>query len=133
MKRKTLQECLNISFKHNNPIKHPEFDNYKHFSFILQGNKIVDWGTNRRGSPYTFLGYEPYQKIHSEVDAYFKARGIMDRSRSFDVVNIRLTKRGVVKVSNPCKCCTGFLKNLGCRRIYSTTNDGNFVCLDFSV
>lgn len=131
MKSRVLNTCLDIAFKNNNPIKHPEWECYKHFSFIVQDNKIVEWGTNRRGSSFTFLGYEPYQKIHSEVDAYFKAKGIMDKHVDFEVVNIRLTKTGMIKASNPCKCCFAFLKNLGCKRIWFTTGVENFACMSF--
>jgi len=131
VKNRILNECLTIAFKNNNPIKHPQWDCYKHYSFVIQNHKIVEWGTNRRGSSFTFLGYEPYQKIHSEVDAYFKARGIMDKGVPFEVVNIRLTKNGTLRDSNPCKCCFAFLRNLGCKAIWFSTDLENFASLRF--
>ena len=131
MKKKIINECLNIALKHNTPIKHPQWDCYKHFSFIIQKNKIVDWGTNRMGSSMTFLGYEPHQKIHSEVDAYFRARGIMNKSNTFEVVNIRLNKSNHMRSSNPCKCCFAFLKNLGCKRIHFSTDLEEFANIIF--
>jgi tRNA(Arg) A34 adenosine deaminase TadA len=126
MKRKLLLECLSIATK-NNP-KHPESDCYRHFSFIIQKNKIVTWGTNRRSSPLTFLGYPAYSKMHSEIDAYYKAKGIMDRT-GFEVINIRLTKSNNLKESTPCKCCYAFLKHLGCNRIWFSTSMGNFAVI----
>jgi len=130
MKRKLLQECLTIAHKNNTPTKHPQWNCYKHFSFIIHRNKIVDWGTNRAGSPLTF-GYEPYSKIHSEVDAYFRAKGLMRKGELFEVVNIRLTKGFKLKSSSPCKCCWNFLRNLGCKRIWFTTDTGEFANLFF--
>jgi len=130
MKNRILNECLRIALQNNTPIKHPQWDCYKHFSFIIQSGKILEWGTNRRGSSFTFLGYEPYQKIHSEVDAYFKARGLLEKRVPFEVVNIRLNKSGVLRASNPCKCCYAYLKSLGCKRIWFTTNIENFACIN---
>jgi len=130
MKRKLLNECLEIALKNNTPIKHPQWTAYHHFSFIIQKNKIVEWGTNRCSSPLTFLGYMPYSKMHSEYDAYFKAKGIMLRDKPFEVINIRLTKTNLIGGSSPCKCCFAFLKNMGCKRIWFTTEVGNFASMN---
>lgn len=126
MKRKLLNQCLNIALKNNTPIKHPQWKCYHHFSFIIQKNKIVDWGTNRESPPLTYLGYDTYTKMHSEVDAYFKAKGIMDKREDFEVVNIRLTNTHSIRESAPCKCCFAFLENLGCKKVWFTTEIGKF-------
>jgi hypothetical protein len=122
---------LDIAARNNNSLKHPEWGCYHHFSFIIQKNKILEWSTNRRGDALTFLGYEPHQKIHSEVDAYKKAKGIMDRSLPFEVVNIRLTKTGRISTSEPCKCCFAFLRNLDCKSVHFTTDIGSFASIRF--
>lgn len=127
MKRKVLHQCLSIAVK-NNPF-HPEWDHYHHFSFIIQDNKIVQFATNKRASPLTHLGFGSYTKMHSEVNVYQKAKGIMDRNSDFEVVNIRLTKNNEVKESQPCKCCYAFLRHLGCKRIWFTTRMGNFAVI----
>lgn len=129
MKRKLLSLCLNIALQNNS--KHPEFGYYHHFSFIIQDNAIQDWGCNRRSEPLQHLGYQPYMKIHSETDAYFKARGLLDKNRSFDVINIRLTKTNKVVRSDPCKCCYAFLRKAGARKIFFTTNLGTFASMSF--
>jgi hypothetical protein len=124
MKKSLLLKCLDIAYKYNTPELHPEWTCYKHYSFVIQNDKIVDWGTNRRGNAITFFGYPKYSKIHSETDAYFKSKGIMNRDSPFEVINIRLSKNGSIKNSKPCKCCTAFLKKLGCRSIWFTTEIG---------
>ena len=131
MKRKLLQECLSIAIKNNNP-NHPEWDCYHHFSFFVQRNKIVAWGVNRRSSPLTLLGFESHTKMHSEVDACRKAKGIMDKGSDFEIVNVRLTKHNRIKTSSPCKCCSAFLEHLECKRIWFTTRLGNFAVLNFT-
>jgi len=131
MKNKILMKCMAVARKNNNPVNHPEYGNYIHYSFIIQKNRIVDWGTNRRASALTNLDYLPYQKMHSEVDAYFRAKGIMIKNEPFEMVNIRLTKTFRIRHSNPCRCCYGFLKNLNCKRVWFTTDLGVFASLSF--
>ena len=125
MKRKILQACLDIAMRRL--ANHPE--NYCHFTFIVQDNRIVAFGTNRCGHPLTFLGYESHTKMHSEVDAYFKAKGIM-KKEPFEAVNIRLTKTGAIRNSRPCKCCFAFLSGSRCKRVWFTTNIENFASME---
>ena len=131
MKSSLLKKCLEIARDNNTPIKHPQWGCYHHFSFIIQEGKIIDWGTNRKASPLTFLGYLPHAKIHSETDAYFKAKGIMIKGASFEIVNIRLNKMSKIMNSEPCKCCFTFLNNMGCKKAWFTTKIGNFACIIF--
>jgi len=127
MKRKILDICLNIAIRNLPNNTEP----YCHYTFLVQRNSIVEWGKNRRGPPLTFLGYESHTKMHSEVDAYFKAKGIMIKNEPFEAVNIRLTKTGSIKNSCPCKCCLAFLKGLKCKRVWFTTDLENFARMDF--
>lgn len=69
-------------------------------------------------------GYPAYSKLHAEYVAYRRARGIMDLGQPFEVVNIRLNRSGRVKLSAPCPCCFKFLKTLGCRSIWFSTEAG---------
>ena len=126
LSKKLLNRCLIIAatrlFKHREP--------FKHFSFIIQDNKIVAVGKNRSGSALTHLGYDDYMKMHSETDAYKKARGIMNHSIPFDVVNIRLSKAGVLRGSCPCCKCYAYLKKMKCRSIWFSTDLENFARMD---
>lgn len=125
MKKRILNNCLTTAVaklpNHNEP--------YCHYTFIVQDNRIVSDGVNRKASPLTFLGYESHTKMHSEVNAYFRAKRI-DKKASFEAVNIRLTRTGAIRNSKPCKCCFGFLKGLGCKRIWFTTNLENFASME---
>ena len=131
MKRKTLNNCLVLSLKNNTPEKHPQWDCYHHFSFLITKGKILEWGTNRASSALTQLGYAGHTKMHSEVDCYFKAKGILDKDSSFEIVNIRLTRTNRIANSTPCRCCSAFLKSVGCKRIWFTTSIDNFACITF--
>ena len=103
--------------------RHPEFISrgFIHFSFIVYNKKIISIGHNRCGKNPPQYGYENHSKIHSEVDAWRKARGLL-KGDSFDVINIRLNRFGKFKNSRPCKNCIYLLQELGCKNFYYTTN-----------
>lgn len=122
MKNSLINHCLKIARDVVHDKKHPQYECYKHFTFIISDNQLVEWGMNRSGPPKH--GYQPHQKIHSENMAWNKARGIMDRKKTFEILNIRLNKRGDLKISKPCNCCVSFLRNLGCNRAWFSTDAG---------
>lgn len=117
MKKRILLECLRMAKQH--VPNHPEWDAFKHYSFIVQRNIIVEWGVNRTAEP--LIGYPHYGKLHSECDAYFKARGLLNDG-PFKVVNLRLNKTKDLRMSRPCACCQNFLKRLGCTEVWFSTD-----------
>ena len=119
MKTSILNQCL--KFARMKLKSHSE--NYKHFSFIVQKNKVVDWGINNCKEMPAHFGYRKSSKTHAEVAAYFKAKGIM-QDGDFEIVNIRLNNDGWLRNSKPCDCCYRLLKALGCKRFYYSTNLG---------
>jgi len=125
MKRSILKECLRISKLHNTPESHPDWGSYHHYSFIIQKNKIIEWGTNSGGGGLNHWGFKSNRhKIHSETRAFTRARGLLDKNKSFEVVNIRLNKLGDLRVSAPCKCCCRFLQAMDCSKIWFSTEAG---------
>jgi hypothetical protein len=119
MKKSIIRHCVQWAIQHNTKEKHNQFDYYKHHTFIIQDNSVIEWGQNKAGSPPIF--YKPHQKIHSEYIAYKKARGLLNKQKTFQVVNIRLNKQGNLKLSKPCSCCNNFLKAMGCKTVYFST------------
>lgn len=105
---------------------HPEYDKggFLHFSFIVVHNKILEVGVNHQGEPPLHYGYEDYSKVHSEVSAYKKARGLLGKDK-FEIVNVRFTRSYKLKLSKPCPNCEYLLRQLGCERFFYTTNDGS--------
>jgi len=103
--------------------KHPQHAHYMHWSFIIQGGHVIEWGLNRQGDPPIHFGYHHHSKLHSELVAYKKARGLLYPG-PFDVVNIRLNRQGLTKLSTPCATCQSWLKAVGCRQMwFSLEND----------
>lgn len=132
MKKKLLKQCLDIALINTNQ-SHSQWNNFMHFSFFVQDNKIIGWGTNRTGCVQSYLNYPSYSKIHAEVAGYKRCRHFIDNRKSFEVVNVRTTKTKQIRQSDPCKCCSGFLQNLNCKRVWFTTKNGMFANIEFDI
>lgn len=121
MRKQLLNQSARVALA--NAHKHPEHQHYLHWSFIVQNNQIVEWGVNRTGIPDPQWGYKPNSKIHSELSAYKKARLLLDRG-PFDLINVRLNRQGLIKLSAPCVTCAGWLAANGCRKVWFTSPAG---------
>ena len=131
MNKRLLSDMLRIAQDYLP--RHPQFKYYPVYSFIVQDNAVVEWSTNAAGDPTGPLRamYEARvahldgrPKIHAEVRAYSKARGLLKRDKSFEVANIRLNRKGQIRMAAPCNCCHCFLKSLGATKAYFTTDYG---------
>ena len=122
MTQKLLDDCLRLS----KILVHKHDQHFRHFSFIVQDKKIIEWGVNRTAEPIKVLGYSTHQKIHSEFMAYKAARGLLDKNKPFEMVNIRLSKKNELKMSKPCATCLSWLSTLNCTHIWYSTSTGIF-------
>jgi hypothetical protein len=127
MKNTILRDCLRISREKLS--RHPEKDHWIHYSFVIQNNKIVEYGYNHNAEPPVFMGYNQRlswskAKTHSEFSAWKAAKGLLNPNKSFDMVNIRLNTAGDERNSMPCKCCYAFLSEVGCNSVHFSTNCG---------
>ena len=123
MQKRILHQALDISREKNNPDSHPRWGLFAHFSFIVQQNKILACGMNRLGPVFQGFGYnQDYGQIHSENDAYRKAKGIINFRKPWDIINVRLNKVHQMRNSTPCSCCFAFLQAMGCRNAWFTTD-----------
>lgn len=133
MKRSILNHAIRCSL--DNLKKHPMYQarRWLHYSFIVQSNKIIEWGMNRAGEPPVHFGYhariednEP--KIHAELDAWRKAKLLLKHGESFDILNIRLNRLGQFRLSKPCVCCFTVMRELGCKTFYYSSEVGFLKC-----
>ena len=132
MKKTILRDALRIA--RDKLAGHPQYKFFCHYAFIVQDNKIVEWATNTELEPPKHLGYHTrlsqadtaHPKAHAEFNAYKKAKGILDHSKPFECINIRLNKVGEMKMSAPCCCCQTFLDELGCSTVYFSTDNGKW-------
>jgi tRNA(Arg) A34 adenosine deaminase TadA len=129
MKKSLINMAIRIGLE--KLANHPQILCYPHYSFIIQNNKLIEYGTNSIGPVPKHLGYaaqltlnDADPKVHSEYSAWKKARGVMDKNKSFEVLNLRFVASGKLKLSAPCPCCLNFLKEMGCSKIYFSTEAG---------
>lgn len=114
--------------------RHPQFDCYPHFSFIVRNNEVLGFGTNVSHEPPIHYGYHNLRdgdtfkpKFHSEIRAYLKSKRRIG-TKSFSIINIRMNKQGEIKKARPCKTCFALLKNLGCELfVFSDNNKFSFL------
>jgi len=83
---------------------------------------MVGYGTNKLdGGEGKFLGYNEIQQRHSEVDAYRKLRTLLI-NKTWTMINIRLSKNGETRLSQPCCKCQDYLHKVGCKKVFYTIN-----------
>ena len=125
MTSKILSHCVRIAKTRNTPSKHSEYGRFHHFSFVVQNNRILELGTNLAGKSIYSRFYLERCKVHSETDAYRKAKGLLDSANTaFEIVNIRLNKAGDLRNSKPCECCQNFLGVVGAAKVWYSTATG---------
>ena len=121
-----LYQCLDIA---NKEFEKHQADTFRHWSFIFQNGKVLEWAQNRLGNPVGLhkLGYlDKRHSIHAEPRAFMKARGILNRRKAWECVNVRLGANREPRMSLPCWRCLNFLKALDCSMIHFTTKEGIF-------
>lgn len=126
-KQPTIDNILQVSML---MLKH-DLKEKNHFSFILQKNRIIGVGTNHlfkthpKGAQY---GYR-YSAIHSELDAFLDLPREIDY-RKLKLINVRLSrksikeKRPILRMSKPCPHCSVWIKNIGFKEIWYSTDEG---------
>ena len=122
MKKKLLHQALKIARSEH--ATHPEWQNYMHWTFIVQHNQLLEWGTNVEGDPPPGMGYHQRAKIHSELRAYRRGKGLLDRNADWSIINVRLSRQGEIKISAPCETCVSWLSAVGARKAAFTTPSG---------
>ena len=133
MKNAIFDNCMRIAQDYLP--RHPQFRFYAHYSFVIQNNAIIEWATNSGGNPDGPLRpmYDSRvkylngrSKTHSEPFAMKRARGLLQRNKEFDLINIRLARNGLTRESAACPCCRHFLTMLGCRSVWFTLDDSRW-------
>ena len=101
---------------------------FRHWTFVFQFGRLVEWGRNTKTiTALSHLGYDPeYQFAHAEPIALRRAWGLLDKSKGFTIVNVRLLANGKLAISKPCQVCFPLIVASGCTECFWTTSDGTF-------
>jgi deoxycytidylate deaminase len=113
-------EQITIDFKSSNQAPN------KHFSFLIQKNRILSIGMNSSVTTHPMnriLGYRA-DLVHSEMDAYLNVRWMnIDFAKCY-LVNTRINNFNKFGRSKPCKPCQKLLQKIGIRKVYFTDENG---------
>lgn len=102
--------------------EHPKRPKFFHFTYLMQHGNLLAVGMNRMGQAPSW--YPEHALIHSEVDAWRRCKNQLDLNSKFEILNLRFNRFGDVRMSKPCNSCHRLLYELGCGRVYFTTDLG---------
>jgi hypothetical protein len=124
MKKALIKQILCLCNKRLT--RHPELNNFPHYSFVIRNGKIVSWARNSKVEPPRHFGYHRdgdatfRPKYHAELAAYRKN----PVKPPFQIVNVRMSRQGSLRISKPCLACAKLMTALGCNKFYYSFNDG---------
>ncbi len=130
MKRAILEQLIKKCQKDLQAGRHPQKDNFIHWTFLIKENTVLSCGVNRAIEPPIYYGYHNVLKCdsssfipkwHSELDALNRANFSL---RNYTAVNVRLSKAGLPRLSLPCVACRRILNVMRCKKIFFTTETG---------
>jgi hypothetical protein len=128
MNKKLLDEAVRIALE--KLLKHPEYLCYPHYSFLVQDNKILSMGMNNKNQvPLLHYGYHTrvdhtVPKMHAEPVAWRRGRGLLNKMKSWELINIRLNRHYKLMASAPCSSCFNLLKSVGCTTFHYSSELG---------
>lgn len=124
MNKNIIKRVVNLSEK---MIDLPVSRN-KHFSFILDKNKIVSigynngWHTHPRSKELEYR----FDAMHSELSAILKYKGRKRDFKQFTLINTRMNSLGQLCMAKPCPMCRQLIESLGFKKVYFSNRSGEF-------
>lgn len=132
---KIFNKVKEISFALLN--EHPTDHRCRHFSFIIDGSRILKIGFNRDKTHPKNLLYDYRNRrgelmsnqigIHSEMDAVIKL-GETDCT-GLTIINTRINRNNSLDLSRPCRGCVDMLRRLNFKSVYYNDSNGIFTQL----
>lgn len=101
---------------------------YKHFTFITNGNYIASIGVNNKYKTHPIANKYGHRffSVHSEINAISKFPYNIQYLRKFSLINIRLNKKGELRLSKPCLSCAKLICELKITNVFFSNNYGTF-------
>lgn len=95
----------------------------KHFSFLLRKGRVVSVGWNQadKTHPIAKRYGSHYASIHSELHCLLNYHGPLEHCV---MINVRLSKIGLPRMSKPCKTCQLMLRAYRLSKVLFTNTQG---------
>lgn len=124
MNNKLKDKIVKLSYE----LIHIPNSNFKHFTYIVDGNKILSIGYNNAWKTHTIAHKYKYlfNCIHSEVSAIIRFQYHEEYLPRCKVVNVRINKAGNICMAKPCNRCLSILTDVGFKEIWFTNNSQSF-------
>jgi deoxycytidylate deaminase len=101
---------------------------WKHYSFIVRCNTVYSIGWNQPYKTHPLakrFGYK-FHCIHSELHSILKFNEPVVKLCKYTLVNVRLNKDRVVRLSKPCEVCQRLLVAFPFSEVWYSTNSSSF-------
>ena len=114
-------QAMNIAIKTAAQSPHQK---WKLGSVVLRGGRVLATGCNRNRNDPSIVENEKYFKcsIHAKVSALRNT----GKTRGAKLFVARLTKNGSTALAKPCGRCQHAIEKAGIRRVYYTTDNGDW-------
>lgn len=124
MNYRTLEKLIEFAVADAPNINH----NFKHFSFIVERNKILSIGRNdpNKTHPMANKFGHRFNCIHSELSALVNFPRPNTHLKNCDIINIRVRSDDTIGISRPCNICAYMLRIFKLRNVYYTNRGGEF-------
>jgi deoxycytidylate deaminase len=93
---------------------------------LLKKSRVISTAVNLEKKSHPFqaklakkVGMDPKIYLHAEVHALIRARDDADT-----IVIARLDRRGQLRMSRPCACCSLAIQEAGIAKVYYSTDNG---------
>jgi len=120
---KRLYRCVEIS---RAMLDKPN-GNFKHFSFVMKGSQILSIGWNDISAPPIRINKKlimyPLGGVHSELHSIKKIKNL-NCLKDCSLVNVRLNRKGQLRLSKPCNVCMTMITLLKFNKLYYSTEFG---------
>ncbi len=102
--------------------------NRKHFSFILDGRKIISmgWSQSFKTDPMAARFGHRFSNVHSELHTIKQFPYPNSFLPDYTFVNIRIRSDRSLGLSQPCEYCQNLLRFFEIKKLYYSNNDGGF-------
>ena len=131
---KIIEVSYALISKHNADLR------CRHFSFIMDRNKIISIGLNSLKTHPKNLKYNYVNKLnqnisdivgtHSELSAVIRLG--KENCSGLTLVNTRINRNNELDFSAPCSGCLDMIKQLNFKSVYFSGNNGKFDKFNFN-